>query len=130
MQVTDSKSGIATGEGHRRGAEGRIETVTGASFDKLVIEGAGPIAVEFMSYGCVHCREIEPVLQEVAELLVAEVKMYRVNVAVEEELARSFDIEGTPTLIMFKHGVEVGREEGAVPDVSTLQQAIMEPFEA
>ncbi len=130
MQVTDHKSGVTKGGAHGRGAEDRIETVTGDSFDKLVVEGGGAIAVEFMSYGCVHCREIESVLQEVAGLLASEVKIYRVNVAVEEDLARSFDIQGTPTLIMFKHGMEVGREEGAAPDVSTLQQVIMEPFEA
>jgi thiol-disulfide isomerase/thioredoxin len=40
-----------------------IRTVTGGTFKPWVLEGKGPIAVEFMSYGCVHCREIEPVLQ-------------------------------------------------------------------
>ena len=45
----------------------RIQTVTAETFRTLVVEGSGPIAFEFMSYGCGHCRALEPVLQSVAE---------------------------------------------------------------
>jgi thiol-disulfide isomerase/thioredoxin len=37
-----------------------VETTTADSFDSDVLKAAGPIAVEFMSYGCTHCRTIEP----------------------------------------------------------------------
>jgi len=46
-----------------------IGTVTENTFKPRVLEGQGPIAVEFMSYGCIHCREMEPVLQQVAEMV-------------------------------------------------------------
>ena len=47
----------------------KIQTVTSSTFTRLVLEAEGPIAVEFMSYGCAHCRAIEPVLEQVAEMV-------------------------------------------------------------
>jgi thioredoxin 1 len=89
-----------------RSSSERIQTVTGRTFARLVLEADGPIAVEFMSYGCAHCRAIEPVLQSVAEMVKAHEKLYRVNVAVEQELAATYEVRGTPTLIMFLNGTE------------------------
>ena len=64
-----------TTEEHPQGTSPRalssdlIKTVTSSSFTRLVLEAEGPIAVEFMSYGCEHCRAIEPVLEQVAEMV-------------------------------------------------------------
>ncbi len=86
--------------------------------------------VEFMSYGCAHCRAIEPVLQQVAELVKSKEKIFRVNIAVEHELAESYEIQGTPTLIMFLNGREVGRNEGPHPTVSSVLTVVTQPFES
>lgn len=64
-----------------------IKTVTASTFTRLVLEAEGPIVVEFMSYGCTHCRAIEPVLEQVAEMGKTQEKVFRVNIAVEQELA-------------------------------------------
>ena len=53
----------------RRGLGDWIQGTTSDTFAKLVLEGEGPIAVEFMSYGCAHCQIIEPVLQQVAAMV-------------------------------------------------------------
>ena len=106
----------------------QIETVAGSGFSAVVLEGEGPIAVEFMSYGCPHCRTIEPVLQRVAEMVKAKEKIVRVNVAVEPELASSYNIEGTPSLIMFLNGRPVGRIEGPSPTVASVLTAVTHPF--
>jgi thioredoxin 1 len=111
------------------GSSERIQTVTGSTFRLLVLEADGPIAVEFMSYGCAHCRAIEPVLQKVAEMVKAQEKIYRVNVAVERELADSYEIQGTPTFIMFLNGGEAGRVSGPRPTVSSVLTAVTHPFE-
>jgi len=89
-----------------------IKTVTASTFTRLVLEAEGPIAVEFMSYGCEHCRAIEPVLEQVAKVVEPGEKIFRVNIAVEPELASSYQIQGTPTLVMFLNRNEVGRVEG------------------
>jgi len=107
----------------------RIRTVTGRTFDLLVLQGVGPIAVEFMSYGCGHCRLIEPVLQQVAEMVRAKEKVFRVNIAVEPALAATYGVQGTPTLIMFLDGREAGRVAGPRPTVSSVLTAVTQPFE-
>ncbi len=106
-----------------------IRSVTGESFEALVGGSSGPVAVEFMSYGCEHCRLLEPVLQEVAENLGPQEAIFRVNIAVDQVLANRYEIEGTPTLVMFLKGVEVGRVVGPDPSVKVLWDAVTHPFE-
>ncbi len=114
----------------RRGLGDWVQSTTSDTFAKLVLEGEGPIAVEFMSYGCAHCQIIEPVLQQVAAMVKSNEKIFRVNIAVEPELAERYEIQGTPTLIMFLDGTEVGRVEGPRPAVSSLLTAVRQPYES
>jgi len=106
-----------------------IRTVTGSTFTSWVLEAKGPIAVEFMSYGCVHCREMEPVLQQVAEMVKRKGTIFRVNTAHDQELTDSYEIQGTPTLVMFLNGKEVGRDEGPPPTVASVLTAVTHPFD-
>ena len=108
----------------------KIRTITSATFKQWVLEGSGPIVVEFMSYGCVHCRAMEPILQRVAEMLKSKEEIFRVNTAVEPELSESYQVQGTPTLIMFLQGREVGRFEGPPPTVESVLAAVTQPFES
>jgi thioredoxin 1 len=108
----------------------QIRTVTGSTFKPWVLEGKGPITVEFMSYGCVHCREMEPILQQVAEMVKSKGKIFRVNTADDQELTDSYEIQGTPTMVMFLNGKEVGRAEGPSPTVASVLTAVTHPFES
>ncbi len=120
---------------YRRPPEGvlsgsRIRTLTSATFNQSVLEANGPIVVEFMSYGCVHCRAMEPILQQVAEIVKSKEEVFRVNTAVEHELTDSYQVQGTPTLIMFLQGREVGRFEGPPPTLENVLSAVTQPFES
>jgi thioredoxin 1 len=114
----------------RPSSRDKIQTVTSSNFTRRVLEAEGPIVVEFMSYGCAHCRAIEPVLEQVAEMVKPRETIFRVNIAVETELAGSYQIQGTPTLIMFLNQNEVGRVEGPSPTVSSVLTAVTQPFES
>jgi len=105
-----------------------IETATAATFDTLVLHADGPVAVEFMSYGCVHCRAIEPIVQEVARSIADRERVLRVNVAVEGDLAAAYRVRVTPTFVMFLGGNEVGRAEGPQPQVASVTAAVTNPF--
>lgn len=105
-----------------------IDTVTTSTFDDQVLRAEGAVVVEFMSYGCTHCRVLEPVLREVARRVAPGEKIFRVNVPVEEALASSYGIQGTPTLVMFLDGQEVGRVEGPTPALATVMAAVTGPF--
>jgi len=106
-----------------------IQTVTGSTFDTLVLKGEGPIVVEFMSYGCSHCRTIAPILEQVAQRLKFKEQIFMVNIAVDPELAERYAIQGTPTFIMFLDGQAIGLVEGLEPDLSSVLTALTQPFE-
>jgi thioredoxin 1 len=128
--MTSNTSEYAAGARDKRGPRDAIRTVTGETFKSLVLDGDGPIAVEFMSYGCSFCRALEPVLQQVAPKLATRgEQLFRLNVAAEEELAQRFGITGTPTFVMFLSGAEVGRAEGPHPTASSVLTALTGPFE-
>ena len=109
---------------------GLIETTTADSFDIAVLAADGPAVVEFMSYGCSHCRTIEPILEQVAKKLATSERIFRVNVGVDQDLAREYGVEGTPTFVMFLNGQEMGRSEGPNPSFASLMGAVTAPFAA
>ena len=127
--TTEGTPADQTGTSEEAVSSAKIRTVTSATFNQLVLEGNGPIVVEFMSYGCVHCRAMEPILQQVAEMLKSKEEIFRVNTAVEQELSESYQVQGTPTLIMFLQGREVGRFEGPPPTIESILAAVTQPFE-
>jgi thioredoxin 1 len=108
----------------------QIPTLSSDTFQTLVLNGNGPIAVEFMSYGCSHCRAIEPVLQNVAAMVGSKERIFRVNVGAEQDLASTYSIDGTPTFVMFLNGSEVGRAEGPQPTVASVMAAVTQPFQS
>jgi thioredoxin-like negative regulator of GroEL len=114
------------------GSSGRdfVQQADADSFDKLVLQAPGPVVVEFMSYSCAHCGAMEPVLQQVAQVLQSRQSFVRVNVALDVELAGSYGIQGTPTILLFQGGREVGRIEGPLPSVPELLAAVTRPFGA
>ena len=107
-----------------------IPSVTDETFVALVLNGHGPIVVEFMSYACAHCAEIDPVLQQIAESLQFEQQFFRVNTRTERAQTNHCRISTTPTLVMFLDGAEVGRAEGPPPELSRLMSVVTEPFES
>jgi thioredoxin 1 len=119
-----------TNDGRSRRSTDWIRTVTNATFEEEVLNAGGPVVAEFMSYGCPHCRVLEPILQQVAETVGPAETIFRVNVPVEQELAASYHVDGTPTLVMFLGGREMGRVEGPTPMMSTVLAAVTQPFEA
>ena len=114
----------------RKESNDRIHTVTAGTFDRLVLKGEGPIVVEFMSYGCAHCGVMEPSLQQVEEIVESREKIYRVNIAVDRELADRYEVLGTPTFVMFLNRAVVGRDEGPSPDVANILALVRQPYES
>jgi thiol-disulfide isomerase/thioredoxin len=72
---------------------------------------------------------LEPILQEVARKLESQATIVRVNVAVAEDLAEAYQIEGTPTLLLFLAWQQIGRIEGPPPTASSVMEAVMRPFQ-
>jgi thioredoxin 1 len=77
-----------------------VQTVTAINFAQKVLGAPGPVAVEFMSYGCSHCKKAEPFVQEAAEKLVGKVTVFRVNVPSQPALANQYGIMVLPSLFV------------------------------
>jgi len=105
-----------------------IRTLTSSTFKSLVLEGEGAIVVEFMTYGCSHCRMIAPILEQVARMVDFKEQIFMVNIAVDAELAERYAIQGTPTFIMFLDGQAIGMVEGVEPDLSSVLAALTQPY--
>lgn len=103
-------------------------TVDSSTFNAEVLECAGPIAVEFMSYGCSFCRTIEPVVRKVAEMVRSKEKIVRINIGQDQDLADKYRVEATPSFLMFLNGKLVGRIEGPSPTVASVLTAVTHPF--
>ena len=83
-----------------------VITVTNENFASEVIASDKPVLVDFWATWCPPCRMQSPIVDELAEER-ADIKVGKVNVDEQPELAEKFDVQNIPTLIIFKGGKAV-----------------------
>lgn len=93
-----------------------------ASFQE-VIHSNKPVLVDFFAEWCGPCKMMAPILKEAKDKLGDAVTIIKVDVDRNREAAQQFNIQGVPTLILFKNAQVKWRQSGVVP-VNTLLQAI------
>jgi thioredoxin 1 len=92
-----------------------VKKITGAEFAQEVLQAELPVLVDFWADWCGPCRMLAPVLDEAAQELEDQVKVVKVNVDEEQDLAGEFGIMSIPTLILFKKGEAVETMAGCMP---------------
>ena len=82
------------------------------SFDEEVLKSQIPVFVDFWAEWCGPCRAIAPVLESLAEDYNGKVKIVKINVDKETDLANKYNVSAIPSLIIVKDGKEIDRIVG------------------
>jgi thioredoxin 1 len=98
-------------------------SVTDSTFKQEVLESDVPVLVDFWAPWCGPCRMVAPVVDEIADQYVGQVKVVKVNTDENPSIASQYGIRSIPTLMIFKGGQRVDMVVGAVPK-STLAQTL------
>jgi thioredoxin 1 len=81
-----------------------ILTLNEANFTEQVLHSPVPILVDFWAEWCGPCRMVAPILDELASEYDGQIKVGKVNVDDNQQLAADYRITGIPTLLLFKQG--------------------------
>ncbi|MDX6448112.1 MAG: thioredoxin 1 [Gaiellaceae bacterium] len=89
--------------------------VTESTFEQEVLQSDKPVLVDFWAEWCGPCHAVSPVLDRIVEERNGELKLVKVNIDEEQELAMRFGVQSIPTMILFKDGQPAAATMGARP---------------
>ena len=89
--------------------------VDNSNFQSEVMESDVPTVVDFWAEWCGPCKMIGPSLEELSEEMAGEVKITKLNIDENPDLAAQFGVRSIPTLLIFKDGEPAGMQVGAKP---------------
>ncbi|MCB1453703.1 MAG: thioredoxin [Rhizobiaceae bacterium] len=85
------------------------------SFKSDVLESAEPVVVDFWAEWCGPCKMIAPSLEEIATEMNGKIKVAKLNIDENPELAAQYGVRSIPTLMLFKGGEVADMKVGAAP---------------
>ncbi|MGL4981449.1 MAG: thioredoxin [Treponemataceae bacterium] len=94
---------------------------TKENFDSEVLQSTSPVLVDFWAPWCGPCRAVGPVIDELATELSGKVKVGKVNVDEQPELASQYGVMSIPTLALIKNGKVEKQQAGALDKAGLLQ---------
>ena len=101
-------------------ANEKVIVLTSENFEKEVLQSAKPVLVDFWASWCGPCRMLAPVIDELAEENDG-IKVCKVNVDEQEELAAAFGIMSIPTVLAFQNGKAINQSVGVQSKQMLLQ---------
>ncbi len=96
-----------------------VITITNDNFAEEVLNSDKPVLIDFWASWCGPCKMVSPIVDEIADER-ADIKVGKINVDEEQELAQEFQVMSIPMLIVFKDGEIANQAVGAMPKAQIL----------
>lgn len=96
--------------------------LTKDNFESEVLNSDIPVLVDFWATWCGPCMMLAPVIEEIAEEFDGKIKVGKVNVDEQNELAMQYRVASIPTLLLFKNGQLVNTSVGFMPKNSIIEK--------
>ena len=94
--------------------------ITSENYENEVLNSDKPVLLDFWAAWCGPCKMVSPLVDEIA-LENADIKVGKINVDEQPELAAKFGVMSIPTLVVMENGKEVNRSIGAIPKANILE---------
>ena len=90
----------------------RVYEVETSNWNDSVLNSEIPVLVDFWAEWCGPCRSVSPIIEQLSHSLEGKVKVAKLNVDKNEEIAIKYNITSIPSLVLFKNGNEIDRTIG------------------
>jgi thioredoxin 1 len=102
-------------------AGANVHAVNDLNFDTEVLQSDAPVLVDFSAVWCGPCKQIAPLIDQLADEYVGKVKVTHLDIDESPGTASKYGIRGVPTLMVFKGGELVAQHIGAAPKTTIAQ---------
>jgi thioredoxin 1 len=92
-----------------------MENVTTQTFEQEVLQSEKPVIVDFWAEWCGPCHAVAPVLEKIADERKDELKVVKLNIDEEQDIAQRYGVISIPTIVLFKEGEPAAAAIGAQP---------------
>ncbi|MGZ5470409.1 MAG: thioredoxin [Nitrososphaeraceae archaeon] len=93
----------------------KVIALNATQWSEKVLNSDIPVLVDFWAEWCGPCRMVGPIVEQLAQSLEGKVKVSKLNVDQNQEIAMKYNIQSIPSLVLFKNGNEVARIIGLSP---------------
>ena len=98
-----------------------IQIKSSADFEQEVLKSDKPVIVDFYADWCGPCKMLSPIIDEIADEKNDQIKVCKVNVDENSELAQKYSVQSIPTIISFKNGDIYKKSLGLIPKEEVLK---------
>lgn len=92
-----------------------VKDITDSDFENEVTNSKETVLVDFWAEWCGPCKMLTPIIEQIAEEMSDKIKIVKMDIDANPEVASSLGIRSIPTMMIFKEGKEIGSKIGALP---------------